>query len=457
MTLNSIDAEQALLGALLFDNAILERVGFLCAEHFYEPVHGVLWAEIHTRIRGGRAVDGVSLREWWNRNAPDGITNSYLMDITGRGSSVLSVQAIEYAGMIRNAALNRQLIAAAHTAIGEAQAGLEASDAINGLEAALREIDIGDDADAWTSMEEGVTAAVDRAERGKIKGISTGLEELDEKTGGLRPGTMWVAGAATSMGKSVFIGGVARNVAAQGYGVAAIHLEMDQDEVFLREASAQAFNLTNQGGGPNSNPHYLSAIRQKLSGNQWARLRQIRKDMPLYVDARPNRSLTQIESAARRLFRKLERKGVKPGLLVLDHEGLIAPERGVRHPSMLEAASARGQGLMDMAKRLKVCVLVAAQITNDGARADGDDRLPVLGDIKYGGALTQAANVTLLLHRKAYVAKRKPEHMRTPEDWDALRSRETTIVIDKARGGETGQIKICMDMPTAAVFSGRAA
>lgn len=104
---------------------------------------------------------------------------------------------------------------------------------------------------------------------------------------------------------------------------------------------------------------------------------------------------------------------------------------------------------MGMAKRLDICVIALSQITKEGARADGDERLPTLLDLNYGGAISQAADVVVLIHRRAYYEERKPTHLR---DISKLRSRETTLVVDKTRDGRRGQVPILMDVPTAAVW-----
>jgi replicative DNA helicase len=99
-----------------------------------------------------------------------------------------------------------------------------------------------------------------------------------------------------------------------------------------------------------------------------------------------------------------------------------------------------------------VVVIALSQITKEGSRADGEDRLPTAQDLNYGSALSQAASVVMLIHRKAYYAERKPRHLQTPEDGYTMRSREATLVVDKARGGQRGQVSVLMDMATAAVW-----
>ena len=463
---HDLEAEQGLLGALLFDNTIFHRLGDLREAHFYDPVHGRIFAAIAETIRAGGHVDGIVLKRRFQTD--DGFKHlgggsAYLVILLERAAP-LSVQAVAYADLLRDLALRRQIITTCRDAALRASAGgvdaddilIEAQRAIGGL---------GEDTEtgegAWRSAAEIAQDAVERAMLGDAKGISTGLPRLDACTGGGRPGSLWVIGGATSMGKSVGGQQFAVNVARQGFGVAYIHLEMDYDEVGLRLASSLAwdFNRINQLGD-DANPYYLSAANQSLRPAQWDRMKraalEVAPQLKIFVDDRPGRTMAQIEAATMRLFQKMKREGVTPGLWVVDHEGLIAPEQ--RYPSELEAARARATQLKNMAKRLGVWGIALSQITKEGSRADGEERLPQSTDLSYGSALSQAAHVVILLHRKAYYAERKPHSARSEDDLRLARSRETTLVVDKARGGRRAHVEAIMDVASAVLIeSGEAA
>lgn len=455
---HNLEAEQALLGALLFDNGTLERICDLRAAHFYDPKHGQLFEMIADTIRAGGLADGLSLREWANRET--GLKqiggSAYLMRLM-ESAAPLAAQSQAYALLIRSLSLRRSVILAARAAADIATHPPDGMDDEAVLLEAQRAMSgVGEDAPegegAWRSAAEIALEAVERAYEGKAKGISTGLPRLDDCTGGGRPGTLWVLGGATSMGKSVGGQQFAVNVARQGYGVAYVHLEMDHEEVGLRLASALAWDYRRRNEiGERANPHYLSAANQSLKGDQWARLRDaalnVAPNLKIYVDDRPGRTVTQIESATLRLFQKMRRDGVTPGLIVVDHEGLIAPEG--KYPSELEAARARANRLKDMAKRLGVWTIALSQITKEGSRADGEERLPQSTDLNYGSALSQAAHVVILIHRKAYYAERKPHSARTEEDIRMSKSLEATLVVDKARGGRRNHVAVAMDVASA--------
>ena len=448
----ALEESEAVLGAVLLSPGWLDHAK-LSASHFYDPTHGALWDEFKQRQRDGRLIDMVAMRPFAETHFRELGGAKYLMRLTDM-SAATSHQVAGYGEIIRDACRRRATIEAARAAIAQAEKGGD-DDALTILEQRLQEIASNDmDSDAWERLGVHACESVERAEMGETKGISTGFASLDRATGGLQPGTLWVVGGATSMGKSVFGAGLGRNIAAQGYGVAEVHLEMDATQIGLRTATALAFDPSHRA----SNPYYLSAQRGELTSEQWSALRGAAKasaTLPIYTDARAGRSLSQIEAAARRLFRKMRREGIKPGALIIDHEGLIAPEAGSRFPSQLERANARSEALLAIAKRLGVAVIALSQITKEGSRADGEERLPTAQDLNYGSAISQAATVVILIHRKAYYAERKPDKMRSPEDWDALKSRETTLVVDKARGGMRAQVGVLMDMPTAAVWEPR--
>lgn len=452
----SIDAEQAVLGAIIYDSRIWHDLQPLRPQTFYDPVHGRIYAVIEEMIRAGILVDGVTLKE---RLRTDGA----LKDIGGAGyvlrlaesAARLPVQAVQYVGMLRDLAQRRAMAAALSQAATALPDAVSASVALTSLEAQLADIAAGDDtADAWAELDGVMEAAVIAAEEGQALGLSTGLAALDACTGGLRPGTVWVIGGASSMGKSVVGQNIAIALALAGHGVAWVHLEMGEADIGLRAAAQLAYRrgepVYSGEPGPSGNPHYLSAMRRTLSPSQWDRMRAaaagVRK-APIYVDARPGRTLSQIEAAARRLKRRLARAGQSLAALIIDHQGLIAAEKSF--PSELERTKDRANRTLAMAKALGVTVIALAQLTKDGSRQDGDVRLPTKDDLDFGSEWDRAAEVIVLVHRKAYYAERKPKHLLTDADIAATHSKEAVLIVDKSRAGKRGQVPIVMDVAAA--------
>lgn len=448
--LHNLQAEQAVLGALLFDNATLQRLGALNAAHFYDPVHGRIFTAATDLIASGRVADGVSLKAFFTQDKGIGEIGGtgYLLKLM-EAAAPLSAQAASYAALIVDLARRRELVALAQASIARAQSHEADAAAVSAeLESALLTLSLdADDKDSFQDKGSATLYAVERSELGEARGLSTGFERVDAMIGGLRP-KLYLLGAASSMGKTTLASAISRNVAAQGFGVVEFMLEMDEIEDGLRTASALAFDRDHRA----ANPHYLSAQRGVLTSEQKLKMRGAARaaaSLPILTDYRQGRTLSQIEASARRGLARLRKQGRAPGLVVIDHEGLIAPERGARFNSQLETTNARAIALLGLPERLGVAVLVTGQLTKDGKRADGEERLPSTDDWKYGGALIEAAHAVMLLHRPAYYEERKLEHLQDP---DRLRSREATVIVDKARGGRRGRATLFMDMPTSAVW-----
>lgn len=453
-SIDDIWQEQALLGGLLFDNRYLERCAGLRAEHFREPLHGRIYTWICARVERGLLANAVALRERAQAE-PDFREiggGAYLVALLDRAASI-GGHIESHARDVMDRAGRRALVALAAEMRDLALAppdGARVEDIVAEVEISLRAIDTGAPQEAWARIGDIARDAVAAARAGKARGISTGLLGVDAHTNGGGPGQLWVLGGATSMGKSIGGQELALNVARQGLGVAYVHLEMEREEVGLRVASRFAWRQDGTGRNRlDGNPHYLDAARGKLTAAQWEAMEAAAAsaDLPVWVDTTPGLTVAQIEMRVRRAFRDMAREGITPGLLVIDHQGLIASDR--RYPSELEQANARARQIKDMAKRLGVWTVVLAQLTKDGASKDGDERLPVNTDVKYGGELMNAAHVVILLHRDAYHAERKPDAIKSEEDFRRARSLKATLIIDKARGGRRGRVEAIMDVASA--------
>lgn len=453
LPLHELEAEQAVLGAILFDNDTMNALGALRPEHFFDPVHQRIFAKLREEIAAGRYVDGVGLRAWAcgdsgiQQLGPNGAYLMRLMD----AAAPLRAQALAYAALVRDLALRRAIADAADEAAYDAATReSDAADVIVTLERRLADIaDTHAPYGLWRGIDDIMAKAIARAEQGEAKGISTGLAKLDEITGGLAPGSLWVIAGASSMGKSLVAQAIALNVATEGHGVGYVHLEMGELSIGLRAATAMAHdpkvrdhNLTN------GNPTYLGARRQNLGPHGWRRLKHAADEarlLPFRVDARPHQTLSQIEAGAKRLKRLMERAGTPLRVLFIDHEGLIASEKDRR--AKWEEVSDRIVRLQGVAKQLDVVVVVAVQINRDGASRDGDQR-PHMGHLANSSDIERCADVICLLYREAYFAQRKPESKCSDEDYDKRNSNALEIIVDKSRDGVRKTVNAILDVST---------
>lgn len=452
LPLHELGAEQAVLGAVLFDNAIMDKLGALWPEHFFDPVHQRLFARMRAEISAGNYVDGLRLKDWARADAGAGDLGgaAYLMRLLD-SAAPLSAQAVAYAELISDTAQRRAVSdAAADAQLAAAMREDATADIIVALERRLAEIS---DAHApfglWRGIDEIMDKAIARAEAGEARGISTGLSKLDDITGGMTPGSLWVIAGAASMGKSLVGQAIALNVATEGHGVGYVHLEMGETSIGLRAATAMAHdpavrdhNLTD------GNPTYLGARRQKLGPFGWRRLREKAAEaryLPLRVDARPHQTLSQIEASAKRLKRLMERAGTPLRALFIDHEGLIASEKDRR--AKWEEVSDRIVRLQGLAKALDVCLVALVQINREGAARDGSQR-PNMGHLANSSDIERCADVICLLYREAYFAQRKPDHECSDDDIAARRSNALEMIVDKSRDGQRKTVRAILDVAT---------
>lgn len=454
--LHRLDAEQALLGAILFDNATLELIGPLAAEHFFDPCHQRIFATAKQMAAEGKVADAVTLKAFFARDA--GLQEiggpAYLMSILD-AAAPLSAQAVAYADLIRDVAQRRaiaELSAEIDAAARNAESDDDAAAIIVSAERRLAEI-----ADAhtpfglWRPLHEIMESAVSAAALGEAAGLSTGIGELDEITGGISTdGKLWVLGGASSMGKSLVGSALALTLAQAGHGVGYLHLEMGERGAGLRAATALAHEAERGGTTryTDGNPTYLGARRQKLSDSAWARLRRAAADarhLPLRIDARPHQTLSQIEAGARRLQRLMARAGTPLKVLFIDHEGLIKAEQ--RRNAKWEEVSDRWIRLQGLAKKLNIAIVALTQINREGASKDGDQR-PHMGHLANSADIERCADVIVLIYREAYFAQRKPDHACSEEDYAARRSNIVELIVDKSRDGERRTVKAILDVST---------
>lgn len=454
--LHRLDAEQALLGAILFDNETLHRVGALRAEHFFDPVHQRIFAAMQKLIAAGRVADGLTMRNFF---VTDGGINeiggaAYLMKLMELAAP-LSAQAQAYAELVRDVAQRRALStlframdAAAHKADGDSDAGAIIVEAERKLaELADEQSHFG----LWRPLHEVMEHAIDAAQQGDAVGISTGIDGLDEITGGISTdGKLWVIGGASSMGKSLVGSALALTLAKAGHGVGYVHLEMGERGAGLRAATALAHE-PHYGGNTrftDGNPSYLAARRQRLSQSGWERLREAVRNargLPLRIDARPHQTLSQIESGARRLARLMAREGTPLKVLFIDHEGLIKAEQ--KRDKKWEEVSDRWIRLQGLAKKLNIAIVALTQINREGAGKEGDQR-PHMGHLANSADIERCADVIMLLYREAYFAQRKPDHACSDEDFRARKSNLIELIVDKSRDGERRTVKAILDVRT---------
>ena len=454
---SNLEAEQALLGAVLFDNAAYERIGdSLKAGHFYEPFHQRLFAAMEDHIRKGQLAEPIVLVERFRRDPGfeelGGLR--YLADLVDRAPP--AANAADYARVIHDLALRRELIRLGGDISSQA-AGDPDSNARDQIEQAEQQLyalaETGTSSTGFMGLAEALRGAVDMAaeaysREGGLAGLSTGLIDLDKILGGLHKSDLVILAARPSMGKSSLAMNIAfhasRNYAwepqvdgskktVNGGGVAFFSLEMSAEQLAMRL-------LAEVSGVPSDRMR-----RGEIDASEFGQIRDAAieiQEAPLFIDDTGGIALAQLVARARRLKRTT---GLD--LIVIDYLQLITTG-GNRDNNRVQEVSEITQGLKTLAKELAVPVLALAQLSRQVENRE--DKKPQLSDLRESGSIEQDADVVMFIYREAYYKSRTepregtPEHLTWQDEMDQVRHL-AEVIIGKQRHGPIGTVKLHFD------------
>jgi len=457
---HNLDAEQALLGAILFDNETFNRItSKLEPKHFYDPVHGRIFAACAEVISAGNLADGVTMRE---RFAKDGGLKeiggaSYLLTLL-ESAAKLSVHAIEYAELIYDLALRRELIRVGGEISELAENPPDNADAEDIIEEAEKTLyslaESGGASSGFSSFAKAVTQSVDMAaaayESGSgVSGISTGFVDFDRKMGGLHPSDLIILAGRPSMGKTALATNMAFNIARsrlnalrsgdyenqqdKGGVVAFFSLEMSAEQLasrLLSDAAAIESDRIRRG--------QITKAEYERLADKAAELQQL----PLHIDETGAISIAKLTARARRLQRMM---GLD--VVVVDYLQLVTSSNR-KSEGRVQEVSEITQGLKALAKDLKVPVIALSQLSRQVENRE--DKRPQLSDLRESGSIEQDADAVLFVYREAYYVERlepregTPEHLEWQQKVSAIKN-EADVIIGKQRHGPIGTVKLFFD------------
>lgn len=439
----ALEAEQAVLGCLLFDNvSFMDVDDAVGPDDFFEPFHRQLFEAIADLIRAGRVAEVTGLTQKFGSD-PSFLSfggGRYLIDLLDRAPPL--VQARHFADMVRKTAIRRQI---ADLATSVAERAMRDADAdgeqlLAELQAASLDIKSSNRSNDLESLDDAVRRVLDNMGRPDARPtIKTGLEKLDKVLGGAERGDLIVIGARPSMGKSALAGCVALNIARQGLGVVEVNGEMSEDQMTRRHLSDVAHSMVGSRA-----PVYrklrnddLTQDEQVIVGNAAREIAGI----PLSMRKRPGLTLGRLRSMLTREKMKMARRGIRLSVVVIDHVGLLSPDR--RGRSRLDDQTEVSGFLKALAGELDVVIIALAQL-NRGVESREDKR-PGLADLRDSGSWEQDADVVLGIYREAYYARKEPEpkgSMEMAEWMSRCNSPEIQAIALKVREGETGTIRL---------------
>ena len=448
----------ALLGCILFDNHAFRRVEDVVEpEDFHQPLHGRLYETVAELLRKGMLADPIVVARRFEAdealNTLGGST--YLLNLTDHAPP--SSNAAAYAEEIAETASRRRLIQAARELEKDAfdqAAGRSATEVIVGGEKALAELaSRGTTKAEFHSLGDVYVRQIarSRAAAGMPPGVPTGIAELDAVLGGLRPSTTNIFAGRPGMGKSAAGVVIAKNVAQpceaapKGRGVAFFSLEMPEEQLAVRFGCSLVYDREAPVySGSSSNPTYEQFERGELTDAQWDKLeegRHLLTQLPIDLDFRPKLRVSQMAAATRRRKQEWRRRGIKPGLVVIDH---ILHVAGVdpRLTNPVEKFTQISGDVLEMAKSLEMPVVVLCQLSRG---VEGrEDKRPQLSDLKFTGALEEDAFSATFLYRPSYY-NRPPEGEDQDKAWAKYQSikskydQKLLFLIEKNRGGRGQQ------------------
>jgi replicative DNA helicase len=381
----SIESEQAVIGGLLLAPHALDRIEFLEIRHFHLDQHRTLYACVKAMVEDGRQVDILlvceALKASGDLERVGG--QAYIASLALNTPSAANIR--RYAEIVRDKAILRELQAAAMDIYGKAaQPGADAQALQEEAESLLFAARTARGGGEMETLGDALTRAVERVDRiqtsGGIAGISTGLIDLDQMTGGFERGDLIVIGARPSMGKTALAMGMLEYVAHQAGPCALFSMEMSSEQIGLREIAANAgISMHDLRTGRVRDDDWSSIVDAlgKLSR------------LPLLIDDRPGVTLGYIRARLRRLCRK---HGAL-NLIVVDYMTLMNGSGESRD----ERVGGIAKGLKEIAKEFSAPVLALAQLNRNLELRT--DKRPTMADLRESGEIEQAADVIILLYR----------------------------------------------------------
>ncbi|HEX2529491.1 MAG TPA: replicative DNA helicase [Geminicoccus sp.] len=458
---HNLEAEQAVLGGILVDNEAFHRAAeFLTAEHFYEPVHARIWAMCAQRIERGLLADPVTLKLLFEDDeALKGMEGAkYLSKLARAAEAVLDVG--HYAEQIHDLAMKRGLLDVGTEVVNRAYDKAETASGREQIEDAEQKLfrlaEAGAAEGGFRPFTNVITAAVDLVQAafkkaGRVTGVPSGLQGLDDKLGGLQPSDLLILAGRPSMGKTALAVTIAANAAStpideddEGklYPVGVFSLEMSAEQLATRLLSAESRIPSDE------------LRRGMLDEDSWKRLVIASQELarrPLYIDDTPALTIQAVRTRARRLKRRF---GL--ALLVVDYLQLLRGSNASSQANRVQEVSEITQGLKAIAKELNIPVLALSQLSR--AVEQREDKRPMLSDLRESGSIEQDADVVMFVYRDEYYLsrsepKQRPEETREKfnERYNAWADRfkesanKADVIIAKQRHGPIGNVTLQFD------------
>ena len=449
----NLEAEQSLLGSILFDNKILEDLPTnFNSQYFFDPLHANIFDACISLTDVSRLADPLTLKNYLNDNNlnKDIDIEKYLLDLR---EGVLSLSKAKfYAEEIKNCYIRRSLIRIADDLIDksinpkiEVSPDQEISETEEKLYNLAEKDKINSGPIDFKSVLTSATNQINEAftRKGKLSGVDTGFSGLNRQLGGLNKSDLIVLAGRPAMGKTALATNIGFNAARSNISgndsILIFSLEMSAEQLAQRILAEQT----------TIDSHKLR--NGDINEKEFAKLVATQNDiynLPFFIDDTPAISVGQIASRARRLKRT---SGL--GLIIIDYIQLIQGSKASEAQGRVQEVSNITRGLKSIAKELNVPILALSQLSR--AVEQREDKRPILADLRESGSIEQDADVVMFVYREEYYLDKSEPSQRENENQESFNERfskwqdrrnaaegKAEIIISKQRHGPTGIIQV---------------
>ena len=452
----NLEAEQALLGAILINNDAFYRVSdFLEPSHFGEPLHSRIYEIAAEIIHSGKTATPVTVKTFLPSDVKvaDLTGSQYLARLAAEATTIIN--AADYGRTIYDLALRRSLILIGEDMVNiayDAPVDMVPKAQIEDAERRLFELaESGRFEGGFANFETALTHAIDMASAaykrdGHLSGIASGLDDLDRLVGGFQSSDLIILAGRPGMGKTALATNVAFNIAdawrektepdgsvstVNGGIVGFFSLEMSAEQLATRIVAEQT-------AIPSSDIR-----RGSINEDQFAQIVELARRIqriPLYIDQTGGLSIAQLAARARRLKRQ---RGLD--LIVVDYIQLLQSNGRRSGESRVQEVTEITNNLKALAKELNVPILALSQLSRQVEQRE--DKRPQLSDLRESGSIEQDADVVMFVFREEYYLKNRKPKEGTEEffKWQAEmeeHSGRAEVIIGKQRHGPTGVVDL---------------
>ena len=418
---HSVEAEQAVIGAMLMDQqAIIDASEVITADDFYQRQYGVIFGAIVELFNEGKPVDLVTLQDRLKEKdvSPEVSSMEFIRDIFDLAT--ISTNAGIHAAIVREKATLRRLIRVNEEIANTCYVGKDRlEDILAYTEKAIFNLLQSRDTGGFVPIKQvalDVLEKIEAASRsgGMVTGIPTGFIDLDHKTSGMQPSDLVLLAARPSMGKTAFVLNLVDYVAVRkGLPCMVFSLEMSKEQLVNRMLSME------------SSVDSQKLRTGSLTDADWDAVVEgigIIGNSKLIIDDTPGISITELRSKCRKM--KLEH-GLS--MVIIDYLQLMSGS-GRSGDNRQQEISEISRSLKALARELNAPVIALSQLSR--ACESRQDHRPMLSDLREPGAIEQDADVVMFLYRDDYYNK------------DTERPNVAEVIIAKQRNGPIGTVEL---------------